>query len=110
MRKGQAIPGQSPIGPQTFGYDPATPIIKNFTFTADANGEYRNAVSLSKRATEIISSAYLRGDLGYKTDRSYVSIGGVGACLNTNDAAAAVTAAASATAGALPTAAGSVIK
>ena len=32
-------------------------------FTADANGEYRNAVSLSKRATEIISSAYLRGDL-----------------------------------------------
>ncbi len=33
------------------------------SFVLDQNGEYRNAISLSKRTEEIISSAYLRGDL-----------------------------------------------
>jgi ATP-binding cassette subfamily B protein len=31
LRRGQAIPGQGPMAPDTFGYDPAKPVLKDVT-------------------------------------------------------------------------------
>jgi TonB-dependent receptor len=45
-------------------------------YTIDQNAAYRNAVNLSKRASEIISSAYLRGDLAF-LDRRLKIVGGI---------------------------------
>ncbi|MBI5692628.1 MAG: carboxypeptidase regulatory-like domain-containing protein [Verrucomicrobia bacterium] len=45
-------------------------------FTRDLNTEYRNAVTLSKFASEVLSSAYLRGDLALFNGRLKL-VGGV---------------------------------
>jgi iron complex outermembrane recepter protein len=45
-------------------------------FTRDANAEYRNSVSGSKHTNEVISAAYLRGDLGFFGNRLKL-VGGV---------------------------------
>ncbi len=45
-------------------------------FTLDQNGAYRSAIGLSKRAAEVISSAYVRGDLAL-FDRRLKLVGGV---------------------------------
>ena len=46
------------------------------SFTIDDNAAYRNAVNLSKRAAEVISSAYLRADAAF-LDRRLKLVGGV---------------------------------
>ena len=45
-------------------------------FTIDQNAAYRNAVGFSKRAAEVISSAYIRGDLAFFNQRLQI-VGGV---------------------------------
>ena len=45
-------------------------------FTIDQNGQYRSVVNNSKRAEEIISSAFLRGDVSF-FDRRLKLVGGV---------------------------------
>ncbi len=45
-------------------------------FTIDQNAAYRNAVNLSKRAAEIVSSAYFRGDLAF-FERRLKLVGGL---------------------------------
>ncbi len=45
-------------------------------FTIDQNATYRSAVNLSKRAGEVISSAYLRGDLAF-FERRLKLVGGI---------------------------------
>ena len=54
-------------------------------FQIDANGDYRNIVSRSKVADEVISSAYLRGDVSF-FDRRLKLVGGIRA-EQTNDTA-----------------------
>ena len=46
------------------------------SFVIDDNAAYRNAVNLSRRAAEVISSAYLRGDLAF-FDRRLKLVGGI---------------------------------
>ncbi len=46
------------------------------SFVLDRNAEYRNAVALSKKAQEVVSAAYVRGDLAL-FDRRLKLVGGV---------------------------------
>jgi iron complex outermembrane recepter protein len=54
-------------------------------FVRDANAEYRNSVSGSKHTDEVISAAYLRGDLSFLESRLKV-VGGVRAEQTNNKA------------------------